>query len=149
MSLGFAKRNDHAPSQEAPELSLLWGPADLGDHRRGNQWNNAKFQTGPVFSPCSPLVPIGGHENGGVVDDGPHAERRTVRDARSRARTLRRALLISSAVKGPCCFSHSATAAKPARRCSASRAAAVIQAETLNPSRAAAARTFGECQGLS
>jgi hypothetical protein len=81
--LSLAERNDHAPSQEAPELGLLWGPADLGDHWRGNQWNNAKFQKGLVFSPCSPLVSIGGHENGGVIDDGAHAERRTVRDARS------------------------------------------------------------------
>jgi len=24
VSLGFAKRDDHAPSQEAPELGLLW-----------------------------------------------------------------------------------------------------------------------------
>ena len=84
MRLALAKRNDHAPSQEAPELGLLLGPADLGDHRRGNQWNNTKFQTGLVFSPCSPLASIGGHENGGVVvDDGAHAERRTVRDVRS------------------------------------------------------------------
>jgi len=120
----------------------LWRPADLGNHRRGNQRNNAMFQAGLVFSPCSPLVSIGGHENGGVIDDGAHAERRTVRDVRSSARTLRRASFISSVVKRPCCFSHSATAAKPARRCSAWRAAAVIQAETLTPSRAAAARMF-------
>jgi hypothetical protein len=43
MGLGLAKRNDHAPSQETPELGLLCGPADLGDHRRRNQRNNAKF----------------------------------------------------------------------------------------------------------
>lgn len=104
--------------------------------------NNAKFQTGLVFSPGSPLVSIGGHENGGVVDDGAHARRRTVGDVRSCARTLPRASFISSVVKRPCCFSHRATAAKPARRRSASRAAAVIQAETLSPSRAAAARMF-------
>jgi hypothetical protein len=36
-----------------------------------------------VFSPCSPVVSIGGHENGGVIDDGAHAERRTVRAVRS------------------------------------------------------------------
>jgi len=81
--LGLAKGKDRAPSQEALELCLLWGPADLGDYRRGNQWNNAEFQTGLVFSPCSPLVSIGGHENGGVVDDSAHAECRTVRDVRS------------------------------------------------------------------
>ncbi|MCX6627927.1 MAG: hypothetical protein NTW28_09900 [Candidatus Solibacter sp.] len=81
--LGLAERNDRAPSQEAPERGLLWGPADLGDHRRGNQWNKAKFQTGLVFSPCSPLVSIGSNENGGVINDGAHAERGTVRDVRS------------------------------------------------------------------
>jgi len=114
--LALAKRNDRAPSQEAPELGLLRGPADLGDHGRRNQWNNAKFQTDLVFSPRPSLVSIGGHENGGVVDDGAHAGRRTLRDVRSCARTLRRASFISSAVKRPCCSSHIATAAKPARR---------------------------------
>jgi len=55
----LAKRNDHAPSQEAPELDLLWGPADLGDNRRRNQWNNAQFQADLVFSPSPPLVSVG------------------------------------------------------------------------------------------
>ena len=67
MRFGLAKRYDHTPSQKAPELGLLWRPADLGNHRRGNQWNNAKFQTGLVFSPRSPLVSIGGHENAYVA----------------------------------------------------------------------------------
>ena len=79
----LAKRNDHAPSQETPELDLLWGPADLGDNGRWNQWTNAKFQAALVFSPSPPLVSIGCNENGGVIDDGAHAERRTVRDIRS------------------------------------------------------------------
>jgi len=138
----LAKRNDHAPSQESPELDLLWRPADLGDNGRWNQWNNAKFQAGLVFSPGPPLVSIGCNENGGVIDDGAHAGRRTVRGVRNCARTLRRASSISSAVNGPCCFSHKATATRPARLRSASRAALVIHAETLTPSRAAAARTF-------
>jgi len=92
-------------------LGLLWGPADLNDHRRGNQRNYARFQTDLVFSPRPALVSVGG--------------------VRSCARTLRRASAISSGVKRPCCFSHSSTAARPARRLSASRAAVVIQAETL------------------
>jgi hypothetical protein len=33
----LAQRNDHAPSQETPELDLLWGAADLGDNGRRNQ----------------------------------------------------------------------------------------------------------------
>lgn len=83
VSLRLTKRNDDTSGQEAPELGLLWGPADLGGDRRGNQWNNAKFQTGLVFSPCSPLVSSGGRKNGGVVDDGAHAKRRAERDVRS------------------------------------------------------------------
>jgi len=83
MRFALAKRNDHAPSQEAAKLRLLWGPADLGDHRCGNEGNNAKFQPGLVFCPCSPLASVGGNENGGVIDDSAHAERRTVRDFRS------------------------------------------------------------------
>ena len=35
--LALAKRHDHAASQEAPELGLLRGPADLGDDRCGYQ----------------------------------------------------------------------------------------------------------------
>ena len=116
MRLALAKWNDGAPSQEAPELGLLRGPADLGHHGRGNQWNKAKFQTDLVFSPRPSLVSIGGHENGGIVDNGAHAGRRAVRDVRSCARTLRRASFISSAVKRPCSSSHRATAARPARR---------------------------------
>ena len=161
----LAKGNDHAPSQEAPELELLLGSADLSDHGRRNQWKNARLQADLVLSPgpplvsigCHeslgrgqlhalgrpgpPLVSIGCHENGGVIDDGSRAGRRTVRDARDCARTVRRASPISSAVNGPCCLSHQA-AAKPARLLSASRAALVIHSETLTPSRAAAARTF-------
>jgi len=110
-----------------PELGLLWRPADLGDDRRRCQRNNAKFQTGLVFSPRRSIVSIPRHENGSVVDNGAHAGRRTFRDIRSCSRTLRRASIISSALKGPCCLSHAATAAKPARRCSASRAAPVIR----------------------
>ena len=71
------------PGQETPELGLFGRPTDLGDHRRGNKWDNTKFQTGLVFSPCSPLVSIGRHENGGVIEDGAHAERRTARDVPS------------------------------------------------------------------
>jgi hypothetical protein len=138
----LTKRNHHAPSQETPELDLLWGPADLGDNGRWNQWNHAKFQAGLVFGPSPPLVSIGSNQNGGVIDGGAHAGRRTVRDVRNCARTLRRASSISSAVNGPCRFSHKATAARPARLRSASRAAPVIHAETLTPSRAAAARMF-------
>mgnify|MGYP007037765668 CR=1 FL=1 len=139
MCLTLAKRNNRAPTQEAPQLGLLCGPAHLRDNRSRNQRNQSKFQTGLVFRPRPPVVSIGGHENGGVIDDGAHAGRRPLPDARNCARTFRRASRISSSVNRPCCFSHSSTAASPARRRSASRAAAVIQAETLTPSRATAA----------
>ena len=142
VSLALAKRNDRAPGQEAPELGLLWRPADLGDDGRGNQRNNAKLQTRLMFRPSPPIVPVRRHEYGSVVDDRAHAGRRTFRGVCSCARTLRRASIISSALNDPRRFSHSATAAKPARRCSASRAALVIQADMLTRSRSAAARIF-------
>ena len=41
---------------------MLWGPADLNDHRRGNQRNYAKFQTDLVFSPRPALVSVGSHK---------------------------------------------------------------------------------------
>ncbi len=52
----LAKRNDHAPGQEAPELDLLWGPADLGDNRRRNEWNNVASAVGTAqeFHPSIP-----------------------------------------------------------------------------------------------
>ena len=114
--LAFAERNDRAPRQESPELGLLWRSAHLGDDRSRNRRNNAKFQARLVFCPYAPVGPIRRHENGSVVNNGAHAGRRTVRAALSCARTLRRASSISFALKRPCCFSHSATAAKPARR---------------------------------
>src|SRR3954466_9049081 len=98
MRLALAKRHDRAPGQEASKLGLLWRPADLSDYRRRNQRNYAKFQTGLVFSPRPPIVSIGGHQNGSVVDNCAHAGRRTVCDAWSCARTLRRASFISSAL---------------------------------------------------
>jgi len=75
--LGVTERNHHAPIQEAPQLGLLWGPADLNEHWRRNQRNDGEFQTGLVFSPRPPLVSVCGHQNGGVVDDRSHAGRGT------------------------------------------------------------------------
>ena len=149
MRLAFAKRHHCASGQEAPELGLPRRPADLSDHGCGHQWGNAKFQTDFVLSPCPPLVSIGGYENGGVVDYRAHACRRTFRGVRSCACTLRTASFISSAVKRPCCSSHRATAARPSLRRSASRAAVVIHAETLTPSRAAAARMLSWTSGFT
>jgi hypothetical protein len=123
------------------EVVVPIDPVALRRRKSRELWN-ANFQTGLMFSPRPPFVSIGGHENGGVIDDGTHAGRRIVRDVRSCACTFRRACFISSVVRRPCCFSHRAMAAKPALRCSASRAAIVIQAETLTPSRAAATRMF-------
>src|SRR5437870_395959 len=54
-------------------VELVAGPADLSDHWRGNQWNDAELQTGLVFRPRPPLISTGGHENGGGVDDGRRA----------------------------------------------------------------------------
>jgi len=94
-----------------------------------------------MLSPRPSLVSIGGYKNRGIVNKVAHAGRRTLLGGPSScALTLRRASSISASVNRPCCFSHSATAASPARRCRTSRAAAVIQAETLTPSRVAAER---------
>ncbi len=138
MRFGFAKRNDCATGQKTPKLRLLRRPADLSQYRSRDQRNYAKFQSRFVFCPDTPVIPVRCHENGSIVENAAHAKRRTVRFG-SCARTLRRASSISSGVKGPCCFSQSDTAAKPARRCKATRAAWVIQAETLTLSRMAAA----------
>lgn len=35
---------------------MLWRPTDLSDYGRRNHVKNNKFQTGLVFSPCSPLA---------------------------------------------------------------------------------------------
>src|SRR5262245_40068166 len=105
MRLALAQGQDRAARQKAPELGLLWGPADLGEDRCWNQWKSPEFQPGFMLCPCPPLAAIRGHENGRVVDEV-HAGRRTVRffwsGARSCARTRRRASLISSAVNRPC-----------------------------------------------
>ncbi len=138
----LAERDNRAARKEAPELNLLWRAADLCHHRGRNQRKNAEFQTGLVFGPCPPFVPVRCHENRGVVHNFGHAGRRAVREDDNCALTLRRASSISSGLNRPCSFSHRATAAKPARRRSASRAATVIQAETLTRSRAAAIRMF-------
>ena len=62
-------------------------------------------------------------------------------------RTAVRAAFISAWVKRPCCVSHNSTAARPARRLSASRAAIVIQAETLTLSGGRRQNVFRECRG--
>ena len=99
---------------------------------RGNKRNSPKFQTDLVLSPRPPLASIRSHQHSGVVNDGRHSDgRHTGPRAGPRAfprvricsRTRRRAASISSSVAGPYCFSHSATAANPARRLSVSRAA--------------------------
>jgi len=129
--------------QESAELGLSRRPAHLGHNRGRNHRNNAKLQTGLVFRPPPPLVSIGGRQKRRIVNKAARAGRRAYEGSRRYcASTLRRASCISSAVNRPCCFSHWATAAKPARRCKASRAARDIQAETLTPSRVAAARRF-------
>ena len=147
MRIFLVHRKDRAPSEKVPEFGLLWRPADLGDYRRRNERNNAKLQTDPVFSLRVPLVCVGCNESGVVADDVAHAERRTVREFRSCATTLLRSFN-SSAAKRPCCFSNSATAAKPARRCSASPCDVVIRAEMLTRSREPRRQCFCECQGL-
>ena len=92
-----------------------------------------------MICPDSPHVSICGNQNPAVVHDGFHrADRRRRRELSS---SRRRAASSSLAVSGPCCASHSATAASPSRARRARLAAAVNQAETLTPSASAASRT--------
>jgi hypothetical protein len=67
VSFGFPQGHHHAPCQEASELDLLRGAADLGDYRSGDQREHTHSETGLVLGPRAALVPVGGHEDGGIV----------------------------------------------------------------------------------
>ncbi len=116
------------------------------DWRRG-QRDEAEFKTSLVVRPGPAVVAIRRHEDSGGVDETAQAVRPVFRPSPSCDRTLRRASAISFPVNRPCSDSHRATAARPARLARASLAALVIQAETLTPSRAAAARTLSWTSG--
>lgn len=131
--------HDVATAKEPPQLHLAWRPAHLGDYRPCCHWNNTQFEAGAVVSPDFAVVSVGSDQETCVVDDA-HAERRLL-EPRISSATRSRAVRSSESVRGPCSASHSATAARPSRRRRARRAAAVIHAETLNPSSAAAAKT--------
>ena len=91
MRFALAESNHHAPRQKPSQLDLLCllrSPADLSQHRRGNKRNNAEFQPNLMLRPNPPIVPVGSHKNGTIVNDRPvtnsaHAERRTARCALS------------------------------------------------------------------
>lgn len=139
MSLIWRERHNVASTQEAPQLDLASRSAHLGDDWCRRRRNDAEFETDPVVGPHNAVVPVRGDEHTRVVDNA-HAERdRCVETTSSAMR--RRAASSSSCVKAPCSFSHSSTPRRPSRTKSARRAAEVIQAETLTPSRAAAAIT--------
>lgn len=101
-----------------------------------------------MIGPHLAVGPVGRDERSGVVDHA-HAGRRRERlgTALSSPATLALAAASSASLKAPCSASHSATAARPSRTNNSRRAAAVIQAETLTPSSAAAAKTFSWTSG--
>jgi hypothetical protein len=57
----FDKRKNGASRQETPELGLLWRSTDPRDHRRGDEWNDAHFESRLVICPRTLIVSIGGH----------------------------------------------------------------------------------------
>jgi len=145
----FAKRNGPRTQSGSAGVGLVVGTADLDDHRRRNKGIRPSSKRALCSAQARRSFLSAATENGGVVDDRAHAGRRTVRDVRSCARKrLRRASFISSAVRRPCCFSHRATAAKPA-------AAAVLRAPRWSSRLRRSPRrerppkdVFRECQGL-
>ncbi len=128
-----------ATAQQPSQLNLAWRPAHLSHYRRGGDRDDAHFEASTVIGPDVALIAVRGDQKTRVVDDA-HAERRLPEDRISSA-TRSRADRSSVSVSGPFSCSHSDAATKPSRNRSARRAAAVIQAETLNPSSAAAATT--------
>src|SRR5271170_5503173 len=121
-----------------PELNLRGGAADLGDYGGRYRRNDPCFQPDPVLGPGGSGVAVRGHQDARVIHHRCHADCRSGWSAPA----LPRAACSSSRVKAPCSSSHSETAASPSRTMRARRAAAVIQADTLTPSAAAAATTW-------
>src|SRR5207253_4568558 len=98
-----------------------------------------ELEASPMIGPGPPVAPLGGEQGAGVVDQ-PHAGwAPTV--ATTSPTTRPRAADSSASDKAPWSASHSKMARRPSATSNARRAAAVIQAETLIPSSAAAAST--------
>src|SRR6266487_5762431 len=135
---GLGQRDDLAAAQQPAQLYLGWRAAHLGDDRGGNDRDHPGFQPYPVIGPGLPRAAVGSDKDGRVVDDRVHAGRRSGPAAPARAR----AASSSPGLSAPCSASHSATAASPSRSRRARLAAAVIHADTLTPSAAAAATTW-------
>ncbi len=82
MRIIFVERHNDTAREEAAELGLLWGTADLGNDWRWNQGNYAKLQTDLMLGPCPPLVSICGHQYRRIVYKVTHAGRRTLEGGR-------------------------------------------------------------------
>jgi hypothetical protein len=145
VSLLGSETHNVAAAQETAQLHLPWRSADLSNHWSCRERNNAKLKTGAMIGPDVAIVAVSPNQQPGVVHRA-HAERRPV-EVRSSSAILLRAASSSASVSEPCSCSHSATARKPSRTSRALRAAAVIQAETLSPSWAAAATTCSATSG--
>ncbi len=69
-----AEGRNLAATQEATELRLSSGPADLGDDWSGRDWHKAHLEPHAVVRPHLPVRPLSGDQRSRVVDDA-HAER--------------------------------------------------------------------------
>ncbi len=127
------------PRRNPPQLYLPSRAAHPGNHGRRRRRRSPDLEADTVIGPNVAIVTLGSDEHARVVDDA-HAERVWAVATTSSA-TRRRAASISASLNAPCSFSHSETARSPSRTRRDRRAAAVIQADTLTPSSAAAATT--------
>ena len=145
VSLLRSESHNVTASQETAQLHLPRRSADLSNHRSSCARNNPKLETSAMISPDVAIVALSCNQQPGVVYSA-HADRCPV-EGRSSSATRLRAASSSASVRLPCSRSHSVTASKPSRTRRALRAAAVIQAETLIPSWAAAATTCAATSG--
>jgi len=156
----FLQRNNLASAKHSAQLSLLRRATGLRDHWSRDERHESGLEVDSMLCPDASVVPISGNQDAGVVYYRPQeAFLRTFRAGRSSARAgftggfkedatrVRasnrcRAAPSSASVNGPCSASHSATAASPSRTRNTCFAAAVNQADRLEPSASAARKTL-------
>ena len=68
------ERDGLAAPKEATQLHLAVRAAHLGDHRGGRPRKVSELQTDAMIGPGLAIVPCGGDEHRGVIDDA-HADR--------------------------------------------------------------------------
>ena len=75
MSLIIAECRDLAAAEEAAQLDLAIGPADLGDDRCCRLRNESELKSSTMICPNGPVAAFSCYEDPSVVDDA-HAVRR-------------------------------------------------------------------------